>query len=135
MRSMPAFMVTVDGGQVPQAPTSSTVTTPVSSLTSLTMMSPPSAWSAASPSTLRRLAVTKAALLATAGVVLAVPTGLIPVWVVRNASSGSNRFVVPWASLGLLVLVLPSLLGLFTLAGSTLLGRFRPVSASTMTAD
>lgn len=89
----------------------------------------------ASPSTLRRLAATKTALLSGAGVALAVPTGLIPVWVVRNASSGSGRFVVPWASLGLLVLVLPALLALLTLAGSTLLARLRPITASTMVTD
>jgi len=89
----------------------------------------------ASPSTLRRLAAAKAALLAGAGVALAVPTGLIPVWVVLNASSGSNRFVIPWASLGLLVLVLPAVLALLTLAGSTVLSRLRPMTASTMITD
>jgi putative ABC transport system permease protein len=89
----------------------------------------------ASPSTLRRLAAAKAALLAGAGVALAVPTGLIPVWVVRNASSGSNRFVIPWASLALLVLVLPAVLALLTLAGSTVLSRLRPMTASTMVTD
>ena len=89
----------------------------------------------ASPSTLRRLAAAKAALLAGAGVALAVPTGLIPVWVVRNASSGSNRFIIPWASLALLVLVLPAVLALLTLAGSTVLSRLRPMTASTMIID
>ena len=43
---MPAFIVIVDAGQLPQAPTSSTVTLPVASSTSWTTMSPPSAWSA-----------------------------------------------------------------------------------------
>ncbi len=89
----------------------------------------------ASPSSLRRLAATKAALLAGAGVVLALPTGLIPVWVVRNASSGSSRFILPWASLGLLVLVLPATLALLALGGSAVHARFSPVTASTMTAD
>src|SRR5215218_10291807 len=46
IRSIPAFMVCVEMGHVPQAPTSSTVTLPASSSTSLSTMSPPSAWSA-----------------------------------------------------------------------------------------
>ena len=43
---MPAFIVTVDAGQLTHAPTSSTLTTPVSSFTSCRKMSPPSAWTA-----------------------------------------------------------------------------------------
>ena len=43
---MPAFIVTVEAGQLTQAPTSSTTTTPVSSLTSRRKMSPPSACTA-----------------------------------------------------------------------------------------
>lgn len=89
----------------------------------------------ASPSTLRRLAAAKAALLAGAGVALAVPTGLVPVWVVRNASTGSSRFNLPWASLGLLILVLPAAVALMALVGSAVHGRYRPVTASTMSAD
>ena len=89
----------------------------------------------AAPSTLRRLAATKAGLLAGAGVALALPTGLIPVWVVRNASNGSSHFAVPWASLGLLVVVLPAAVALLALAGSTVRGRLRPVTASTMITD
>src|SRR5439155_15311817 len=46
MRSIPAFNVTVDAGQLTQAPMSSTVTTPVASSTSCRRMSPPSAWMA-----------------------------------------------------------------------------------------
>lgn len=89
----------------------------------------------ASPSTLRRLAGAKAALLAMAGIALAIPTGLVPVWVVRNASSGSSRFVVPWPSLALLVLVLPAAMAVIAAGGSSVLARFRPITASTMTAD
>src|SRR5690606_35768357 len=46
IRSIPAFRVTVDAGQVTQAPESSTVTTPVASSTSISVRSPPSAWTA-----------------------------------------------------------------------------------------
>ena len=89
----------------------------------------------ASPTTLRRLAAAKAALLAVTGVALAVPTGLVPVWVVRNASSGSSRFVVPWASLGLLLVVLPAVMAGLALTGSAVLSRIRPITASTLAAD
>src|SRR5947208_2562739 len=43
---MPAFMVTVEAGQVPHAPMSSTSMRPVSSSTDRRIMSPPSAWRA-----------------------------------------------------------------------------------------
>ncbi len=66
---------------------------------------------------------------------LAVPTGLIPVWVVRNASSGSNRVIIPWPSFGLLVLVLPAVLALLILAASAASSRLRPLTASTMVTD
>lgn len=89
----------------------------------------------ASPSLLRRLAAAKAALLAGAGVALAVPTGLLPVWVVRNASNGSSRFLVPWASLGLLVVVLPAAVALLAMAGSAVAARFRPITAGAISAD
>lgn len=89
----------------------------------------------AAPSTLRRLAGTKAALLAASGVLLALPTGLAPVWVVRQASNGSGRFLVPWAPLGFLVFGLPALLALLAFGASAVLSRLRPVTASTMAAD
>src|SRR4051794_23068737 len=46
MRSTPALRVTVDAGQLTQAPTNWTVTTPVSSSRPRRKMSPPSAWMA-----------------------------------------------------------------------------------------
>src|SRR6478735_4373023 len=46
MRSTPALRVTVDDGQLTQAPTSSTVTTPDAASTPRRKMSPPSAWTA-----------------------------------------------------------------------------------------
>ena len=87
----------------------------------------------ASPATLRRLAASKAGLLALMGAALAVPTGLLPVWVVRNASSGSSRFVIPWESLILLLVLIPAVLAGLALVGSSIGTRFRPVTASSMT--
>lgn len=89
----------------------------------------------ASPSTLRRLAGAKAALLALSGVALAIPTGLIPVWVVRNASAGTSRFIIPWPSLGLLLVALPAAMAVLALGGSAVHARLRPITASTMTTD
>jgi len=64
-----------------------------------------------------------------------VPTGLVPVWVVSNAADGPARFLAPWASLALLVLVLPALVALLALATSAIASRLHPLTASTMTTD
>ena len=51
----------------------------------------------ASPSTLRRRSATTATVLAATGGVLAVPTGLLPVWVVTRVNDATAS--IPWLSI------------------------------------
>ena len=85
----------------------------------------------ASPSTLRRRSATTATLLAATGGIVAVPTGLIPLWVVLR-TQGSDQtglmddFSVPWLSILALVVVIPLIVGAIALAGSAVTQRVHP---------
>ena len=78
----------------------------------------------ASPSTLRRRSATTATVLAATGGVLAVPTGLLPVWVVSRVND--DTAAVPWLSIVAIVVVVPLLVGAVALVGSAIIQRVRP---------
>jgi len=80
----------------------------------------------ASPSTLRRRSATTAVVLAATGGVLAIPTGLLPVWVVTRAASGDGEATIPWLSIVAIVVVVPLLVGTVALVGSAIIQRVRP---------
>ena len=80
----------------------------------------------ASPSTLRRRSATTAIVLAATGGVLAIPTGLLPVWVVTRAASGNGEATIPWLSIVAIVVVVPLLVGAVALVGSAIIQRVRP---------
>jgi len=88
----------------------------------------------APPRTLRRMAGGRAAVLAVAGVVLAVPTGLLPALVVIAVVS-DDRPRVPWTAVGLLLVVVPVVVGLGAWAASSVAQRVRPPVASQLAAD
>lgn len=87
----------------------------------------------APPRTLGRVAGAKAFALAGTGVVLAVPTGYLPTWVVYRTVDSSVPF--PWLTVGILVLVVPLVAGLAAWASSTVARRVRPVRLSTSFGD
>lgn len=78
----------------------------------------------ASPKTLRRRSATTATLLAVTGGVLAVPTGLIPVAVVMRTVD--TPVTVPWMSILVLIVVIPIIVGIIALIGSSAMQRIRP---------
>ncbi len=78
----------------------------------------------ASPSTLRRRSATTATVLAATGGVLAVPTGLLPVWVVTRVNDATAS--IPWLSIVAIVVVVPLLVGAVALVGSAIIQRVRP---------
>ncbi len=85
----------------------------------------------ASPATLRRRSATTATLLAATGGIVAVPTGLIPLWVVLRTQDASQNgsvddFSVPWLSILALVVVIPLIVGAIALVGSAVAQRVRP---------
>lgn len=80
----------------------------------------------ASPSTLRRRSATTAVVLAATGGVLAIPTGLLPVWTVTLAASGDDSATIPWLSIVAIVVVVPLLVGAMALVGSAIIQRVRP---------
>ena len=66
---------------------------------------------------------------------LAVPTALLPVWVVTRASAPALPFVVPWPSLVALVIVIPALIGALALVGGAITSRWRPTTAAGFAAE
>jgi putative ABC transport system permease protein len=84
----------------------------------------------ASPATLRRRSATTATLLAVTGGVVAVPTGLIPLWVVLRVQEqqydSGDDFTVPWLSIVAIVVVIPIIVGAIALIGSAIVQRLRP---------
>lgn len=93
----------------------------------------------ARPRTLRRLAAAKAAVLSSTGIIVGVPLGFIPVVVVLRAASMDNfepySPVFPWVQVGLLLVVVPLVATLATIAASGIALRVRPVTASSMAFD
>jgi putative ABC transport system permease protein len=84
----------------------------------------------ARPSTLRRMAGVKAVVITLTGVLLAIPTGLIPVAAVRRTLD--EPFVVPWLAIIGLVAVLPLVAGFVAWGVSSVAQRARPAHMSTL---
>jgi ABC-type antimicrobial peptide transport system permease subunit len=93
----------------------------------------------AKPSAMRRVAGLKAAWLALAGGLLAIPTGYLPLWA-GVAATTSNRDVdvgTPfpwWIALGV-VIAIPIVAGLGAWLASFVAQTVRPVRMSTLSAD
>ncbi|MDQ3738272.1 MAG: hypothetical protein M3337_03795, partial [Actinomycetota bacterium] len=84
----------------------------------------------AKPSTMRRMAGVKAAVLTVTGVVLAIPTGLIPLWAVMRTLD--EPFTVPWIQLAVMLFLLPLVVGAAAWAVSSIAQRARPVRMSNL---
>ncbi|MEZ5247301.1 MAG: FtsX-like permease family protein [Acidimicrobiales bacterium] len=88
----------------------------------------------ARPSSMRRQAAARAAVLALVGIGLGIPLGFAPTWVVdRVANSGIDSYAtdniqVPWLVVGVLLVVIPSVAaaGAWTVSG--LANHFRPAT-------
>lgn len=87
----------------------------------------------ARPRTLRRMAGVKAVFLAGTGVVLAVPTGLVPALVVLREPGRPEA--LPWVALALLLVAVPLVAGLLAWVSSSIAQRVRPVHASSFAVD
>jgi putative ABC transport system permease protein len=85
----------------------------------------------AGPGSLARSAGAKAWLLAGIGAAMAVPIGLLPASVFVTADDGDMQFVVPWRTIGLLVVALPVVVAAVAWATSATAQRLRPVRVST----
>lgn len=94
----------------------------------------------APPRVLRSVAARKALLMAAAGTLVAVPAGLVPVFVVLLASETSDRVIseiitIPWLTLGALVIGVPLVAAACTTVASAIAQRVRPTTMSTLRAD
>ena len=87
----------------------------------------------ATPASLRRQAAARAAVLASTGIMLGVPTGFVPAWVLYRITSSDNGFTdvsirFPWLVVVALVLAVPTVVAGVAWAGSGIAQRFRPAS-------
>jgi putative ABC transport system permease protein len=89
----------------------------------------------APPRILRRTSGCKAFLLTVLGGAIAVPVGLLPVAVFTRLDDDTLPLVVPWRTIGLLVVVIPLVAMLLTSTATRTALRFRPVHVSTATFD
>lgn len=87
----------------------------------------------ASPRAIRRVASSKALLVAASGAVLAVPLGLVPVAAVVSATG--DTVAVPWAAVGVVVLVIPGLVAALGWLASATAQRLRPGDRAAFSAD
>lgn len=84
----------------------------------------------AKPSTMRRMAGVKAAVMTLTGVVLAIPTGLIPLWAVMRTLE--EPFTMPWIQLAVMLVGLPLVVGAAAWGVSSIAQRARPVRMSNL---
>ena len=94
----------------------------------------------APPRVLRSVAARKALLMAAAGALVAVPAGLVPVFVVLYVEENSDRSIsdiitIPWLTLGALVIGVPLVAAASTTVASAIAQRVRPTTMSTLRAD
>jgi putative ABC transport system permease protein len=87
----------------------------------------------ARPRTMRSLAGSKALVMTLTGIVLAIPTGLIPTFAVTRAID--EPFQLPWLGLAGLLVGVPLIAGASAWAGSSIAQRFRPVRMSNFAFD
>jgi hypothetical protein len=79
---------------------------------------------------MRRMAGVKAAVLTLTGVVLAIPTGLIPLWAVTRTVE--EQFTMPWIQLAVMLVGLPLVVGAAAWGVSSVAQRARPVRMSNL---
>ncbi len=89
----------------------------------------------APPRLVRRVAAVRAGVLALLGALIAVPTGMLPVFVVNRTSFPAAPSGVPWLTVGLLVVVIPLIIAALALGAGAITSWRRPVSATTFAAD
>ncbi|HEY3833771.1 MAG TPA: FtsX-like permease family protein [Acidimicrobiia bacterium] len=92
----------------------------------------------AKPSAMRSLAAWKAALLAAAGAIIAVPTGFVPIAVVYLAIVSPGEAVhltFPWSTVLVLCIVAPLVAALVAYVGSGTAQKLRPTKMSTFATD
>jgi putative ABC transport system permease protein len=87
----------------------------------------------AKPSTMRRLTASRAAVISLVGIVLGVPLGFIPVWVVDSITTSPYEtydvpVTFPWLVVATLAVVIPLLAAGGAWAASGVAHRFRPAS-------
>lgn len=87
----------------------------------------------ASPSTMRRRSAVIALLLSATGGLIAVPTGLLPVWVVYRI--GDTPIDIPWLVIVAVVGVIPLIVGAIAWGGSSIIQQVRPVHVMRRFAD
>jgi putative ABC transport system permease protein len=87
----------------------------------------------ARPATMRQMAGAKAVVITLTGVLLAIPTGLVPLAAVMRTVD--EPFRVPWLAIAGLVVAVPIVAGLAAWAVSSLAQRARPVHMSTLAFD
>jgi putative ABC transport system permease protein len=84
----------------------------------------------ARPATLRRMAGIKAAVITLTGVLLAIPTGVIPAAAVKRTLD--DPFVVPWLAIAGLVVLVPIVAGLAAWTATSIAQRARPIRFSNL---
>jgi putative ABC transport system permease protein len=89
----------------------------------------------AGPRTISRMSARKAVLVTVGATLLAVPAGLVPLWVTMRSVDELHFFAFPWRTVLVLVVVVPVVAGLVTRLGSAVALRVRPVRLSTMATD
>ena len=87
----------------------------------------------AKPATMRRMAGVKAIVLTVTGGLIAVPTGLVPMWAVTRAAE--TTFVIPSMQVGLLLVAVPLIAGVAAWTASSIAQRARPVQMSNLAID
>lgn len=87
----------------------------------------------ARPRTMRSMAGAKAVVMTLAGVLVAIPAGMLPMLAVSRALD--DDFAVPWLTLGALTVIVPLMAGAAALAASSIAQRWRPVRMSTLATD
>jgi ABC-type antimicrobial peptide transport system permease subunit len=92
----------------------------------------------AKPGAMRSLAAWKAALLAAAGALIAVPTGFVPIAVVYLAivrPGQEAHLTFPWSTVLVLCIVAPLVAALVAYVGSGIAQKVRPTKMSTFATD
>jgi hypothetical protein len=87
---------------------------------------------------MRSLAAWKAALLAAAGALIAVPTGFVPIAVVYLAIARPDqavRLTFPWSTVLVLCIAAPLVAALVAYVGSGIAQKLRPTKMSTFATD
>ena len=87
----------------------------------------------ARPSSMRRQAAARAAVLALVGIGLGIPLGFVPTWVIDRVTASGDQYStasiqVPWLVVGALLLVIPAVAAGAAWSASGLATRFRPAT-------